>query len=466
METSIILGPPGTGKTSQLMQILEYEMKTVEPNRIAFVSYTREGTYQGRDRAIEKFKLEKNDVLYFKTLHSIAYHSLGIKPAQVLQQSDIKEFGAAINLKLKGRYSFDLANNDDKYIFFIDLIRNNKEKAMTLINSLNIPKLDDTRLNFEAYKSQLGLIDFTDMLIRFVEEGKALPVDVAIIDEAQDLTTLQWEFVKIAFKDCKRIYIAGDDDQAIYQWSGADIDKFMGLQGERTILHQSYRLPQTVHEFAEYILSRFENRIEKEFKATPEKGHVYSMNELEELTIKPDDSYLFLSRNTFYLNRFEEYLYNSGVVFDFMRKRSVSTDDVEAINIYTAIQKGKPFTPAQFHILKKYLPGGFNEEHIPLNDWFTVLEIPTEKKLYYRKLIKNKVDLKTCNIKVNTIHSVKGAEADNVILLLNVSGAVYKNIQQNPDSEHRVFYVGATRARKNLYVLFPDQKYYYDVMGA
>ena len=47
-----------------------------------------------------------------------------------------------------------------------------------------------------------------------------------MVDEAQDLTPLQWDMVVKIAKGVDRVYIAGDDDQAIYEWNGADVKHF------------------------------------------------------------------------------------------------------------------------------------------------------------------------------------------------------------------------------------------------
>ena len=44
--------------------------------------------------------------------------------------------------------------------------------------------------------------------------------------------------------------IAGDDDQAIFRWAGADVDSFIAQTGKIMQLTQSYRIPQVVHDIA------------------------------------------------------------------------------------------------------------------------------------------------------------------------------------------------------------------------
>ena len=56
-------------------------------------------------------------------------------------------------------------------------------------------------------------------------------------------------------------------------------------------------------------------------------------------------------------------------------------------------------------------------------------------------------------ITASTIHGSKGGEADNVVLFTDLSPAADTQFQRNPDDTHRVFYVGVTRAKQNLYIV-------------
>jgi DNA helicase II / ATP-dependent DNA helicase PcrA len=57
---------------------------------------------------------------------------------------------------------------------------------------------------------------------------------------------------------------------------------------------------------------------------------------------------------------------------------------------------------------------------------------------------------------IGTIHSVKGGEADVVILFPDLSLAAYQDYKMNPDSTIRTFYVGMTRARETLILCTPQ----------
>ena len=59
-------------------------------------------------------------------------------------------------------------------------------------------------------------------------------------------------------------------------------------------------------------------------------------------------------------------------------------------------------------------------------------------------------------ITASTIHGSKGGEADNVVLFTDLSPAADEDMRINPDDMHRVFYVGVTRTKKNLYIVDAD----------
>ena len=76
------------------------------------------------------------------------------------------------------------------------------------------------------------------------------------IDEAQDLSPLQWKVVDLISKEVKQVYIAGDDKQSIYKFSGGDPKSLINREGNSIVLDTSYRLPQPILEYAERITER------------------------------------------------------------------------------------------------------------------------------------------------------------------------------------------------------------------
>lgn len=455
----IIYGAPGCGKTTRLMGILEEELKQCTPERIAFVSFTRKGTYEGVNRVKEKFGYAEEQLPWFRTLHSIAFRRGDFYRADMIGKKDYKAFSDAMGMKFTGYYTEDLFSNDDKYLFAHFMRRNNPTAAALLMQDLDARVFRDVETNYERYKVEKQVVDFTDIIEAFLIRDEALPVDVAIIDEAQDLTTLQWSMCSRAFRNCKRIYVAGDDDQAIYEWSGADVQHFLQLRGEREVLAKSWRLQQKILEFSRGISARIQNRVDKDFAPVGDAGSVRFYNDLSEVTVEPERTWYFVTRNNWFLNAYRDFLRKRAIVFMDKDKPAVDPAHIRAINLHEKQRKGVRLTERETLQLQKCLkPSGVNLT-LP---WFDNLNLDNDTIAYYKDLVRTKADTMSRNITVNTIHGVKGGEADNVVVTMDFTRAVAANYERNPDSELRVLYVACTRAKQNLHIVHSSSRNGYD----
>ena len=89
-----IFGPPGTGKTTTLIDIVKSRIKLGgDPNKIAFMSFSRKAATEARDRAMGELNLNADQMSYFRTLHSLAFTWMGLTTRQVFKGSDYNELG-------------------------------------------------------------------------------------------------------------------------------------------------------------------------------------------------------------------------------------------------------------------------------------------------------------------------------------------------------------------------------------
>ena len=85
---TIVLGPPGTGKTTTLLNKVDDYLKQTDPDKIGYFAFTQKAAHEARDRAIKKFNLTEDDLPYFRTLHSLAFRKLGMKKDEHYNQKE------------------------------------------------------------------------------------------------------------------------------------------------------------------------------------------------------------------------------------------------------------------------------------------------------------------------------------------------------------------------------------------
>ena len=483
-EPEILLGPPGTGKTTRLLQIVAEALASgVQPTQIGFVAFTRKAATEAVERACTQFNLHKKQLPYFRTLHSFAMGMTGIPRDALMSSYNYQDLSNIIGVPMNGGIVNDaghfLAGNltGDKALFVSNLSR---IKNTQLIKEwaeqneyLKYELVDYVHNSLKKYKRKNSLYDFTDLLEEFVLRGHTPQLKLLVVDEAQDLSRLQWLMVEKLAANAEHTIVAGDDDQAIYDWAGADVNYFLNLKGPTTTLGQSYRVPKAVQGAAFNLLRRIRSRRQKEWAPRDEQGQVEQLMGGESLDFTSGE-WLVLSRNN-ETRAVEELKYDvrrQGVLYTERGRKSVSAKLVKAIQAYTTLSRGGEVTPSDAKEAAKWItntnvtfpkearvtPALFKETvkcdlSTIWHEAFRLLD--QETKSYLIAVLRRKESITAePRVKFSTIHGSKGGEAQNVVIATDVSKASNLNLERNPDSENRVFYVGATRAKENLYILF------------
>ena len=489
---TIVLGPPGTGKTTTLLNEVDKYLKQTDPNKIGYFSFTQKAAYHARDRAMSKFNLSEDDLPYFRTLHSLAFRRLGIKKEDVMQRRHYEDLGN------KTGYNLDYNEYDNEHTGLFttksDLLRivqmaklrnitperqyNLKEHTQ----DITIQQLKQFVSDLNQYKKDYTLIDFTDMITEFIKSDKSPKFDVVFIDEAQDLSLSQWDMARSIWDKTQDTFIAGDDDQAIFRWAGADVDSFITQTGKIMQLTQSYRIPQVVHDIASRIINKIQNRLPKEWRPKTQRGLLSYYDDFEQVNMK-QGSWLVLARTRFMLNDLEDHLYSQGLYYENKFKTNKEQDLYKAITDWEDVRKGVDVNYEQVLRIASYMsPKHYQKEELKyldkdstynMNDlinkrglkthkvWYEAFDDAPEKKVrYIRRMRENGEKLNSKpRIVLSTIHGVKGGEQDNVVLLTDLSRNTQRNYEQNPDDENRLFYVGATRTKNHLHIIRPKDIY-------
>ena len=489
---TIVLGPPGTGKTTTLLNEVDKHLKNTDPNKIGFFSFTQKAAYEARDRAMDKFNFSEDDLPYFRTLHSLAFRRLGIKKEQVMQRRHYEDLGKKINMRIDyNEYDQEqtgLFTTNSEYLRIIQLakLRNiTPEQQYNLkehSQDLSVRELKILAGELESYKKQYNLIDFNDMITEFVKSDRSPRFDVVFIDEAQDLSRSQWTMARSIWDKTQDTYIAGDDDQAIFRWAGADVDSFIAQTGKIVQLTQSYRIPQVVHDVASRIVNKIQHRLPKEWRPKTQRGLLSYYDEFKNINMK-QGNWLVLARTRFMLNELEEQLYAQGLYYENKYKTNKEQDLYKAVTAWENVRKGVHINYDQLERIASYMSNNhFEKQSLKYMDkdanydmaglrerawlktdkvWYEALDqAPSRSIRYIRRMRENGEKLNSSpRITLSTIHGVKGGEQDNVVLLTDLSRNTQINYEKNPDDENRLFYVGATRAKQHLHIVRPKDNY-------
>jgi len=493
-----IFGPPGTGKTTTLLNMVDKAFESgIQPQEIAFLAFTKKAATEAKERAAARFDLDpKTDLVYFRTLHSLALAMTDIKTEQIMQPEHYKELGGAIGVPLQGNRAtavqdiMDITKASDPVLSLINLARLRKVDLREQYNQSEIDA-DWNTVNYvdqslRKYKDMYNLFDFTDMLELFVEQAPTFKhrFKLTFLDEAQDLSPLQWDIAHILDDMSDKMYCAGDDDQAIYRWAGADVDHFINLDGGSEILENSFRIPRQIHDVAENVSRRIARRFPKKYNPRKDLGSVQRINTLDSLDMA-HGSWLILSQAGYQLTPVASDLKSNGYLFNYRGHRSISEKVADAVNGWENLRKGRSvsgktarhiysFMSAKDRIIRgfKKLPGLEDEDMVDLDTliadhglnadkdmiWHVAMDrLPEQDRAYIIALLRRGEKFNgEPRITVSTIHGSKGGEADNVVLFTDLSPAAEKAARNNPDDLHRVFYVGVTRAKENLFIVEPE----------
>jgi DNA helicase-2/ATP-dependent DNA helicase PcrA len=566
-----LFGGPGSGKTTALLDRVEQlldENDDVEVRDILVVSYTRAAAAEIRERLAERLDMTPRALRgNVSTMHAKAYDLLNLSRGDVVGESDKEEFCEEFGIEYEDEYegsrrrsarSTTLGNkviatsqwlqrtsrdvgdwydvpfqwNDEEVRLPPDI----DENAQTGNKYTPTWPSDDDRLDipeairgWRTYKGDNGLVGFADMLER-VRQRSLLPnVDYLVIDEFQDITTLQYKVYEEWRPHMERVLIAGDDDQVVYAWQGADPDLLLDEDvDDDVILPNSYRLPSRILNVVNKEVQHIEKRQDKDLEPRKEGGSVEGVQHPSMLDVvrnvrgtveeTEDDTVMVLFRARYQMFQFIDEFIGEGIPFQCLTDQRMWTDRLQQyVDAIEALDNDEPINGLQARRLADMLADSAfgtgerddffdeldeREEAADVED-IVNLEIEAETVREYapfapdprsaadmlRKVTNfqertvgayftgDYQGMDSSRVRLGTIHSAKGREADHVFVSTDLTEKVVEQmaatVQQNgqevpggdeftkhtspvptlTDNERRVFYVGMSRARERLVLL-------------
>ncbi len=306
--TFLLFGPPGTGKTTFLagsrhnhvVGQVERAVDAYGAQNVLVCSFTKAAAHEIGSR-VEGLP-DRN----IGTLHSVCFHALGCPELTEGNEESFNKVHPNFALTIKKRSGKKKkksdddgektpASSEDHSSRLDDPFQDGRTKTMgdkirEEIDLLRVRRVPTEKWvgyyhkfhsAWTEWKRDNELMDFTDLLERSIEEFDEAPGEPAALfyDEAQDASQLQADLLAKWGVHLRRLILAGDDDQAIFFWAGADSRSFLDFPCEaknRRYLKQSYRLPRAVHEKTQSWVRRLDRREAKQFEPRDADGFVDS----------------------------------------------------------------------------------------------------------------------------------------------------------------------------------------------
>ena len=545
-----IAGPPGTGKTTKLVEIYYNHLEEYSPTQIMIISHTNTAADHIRNKITDIETIQKYE------------DETGRKLLQVIKNSKetLKENVSTIHKFCKDRLEKGLAFNMDDYenlkiqkpkfnkytidkqfynvsllvtshpfFKFTSMARDNGKDILPYYRSLTEEEKADYQYlpeelvemskqykDFKTNKKINGregrLLDFQDMVEEFCDNeqmsvASCKNIKVLIVDEAQDSSVIQRKAEEIMSRNVDYFYKAGDPDQSIFEFAGADPDSFHREFANPEIeLKEGYRCPRVINEYCKKIISPIwaHYGYERAWKPREEldengnrtgvvvEGEMYYLSdlaqdpfasELKNRILNTKESFIFTFRGgdpTQIINyltsigmpmkiakedqktKFKypaQMIKNQRAYIDFVSGKEVTIPQLKKFmnvmkddyvlktteDLDKQVEKGT-YNIDWFIDNKYVLPGikNTNDFQILIKDY---PHKNIETKNYVREIVNKNRDLEDHRVFVENIHTIKGKEFDNVVFDFRLTR------DEEMFTKKRLKFVACSRAKKTLWIL-------------
>jgi len=293
-EHMLILAGAGSGKTRVLVHRIAWlnQVEGISPYNIFAVTFTNKAAAEMRQR-VEQLQGTPVAGMWVGTFHGLAHRLL---------RNHWKE--------AKLPQSFQILDSDDQYRMIRRILKSMEldeskwppKQAQGFINARKDegkrPSHIDTSRNplneqwvriymaYEVACERAGVIDFAEMLLRTLElirDNDSLLAHYQkrfqhiLVDEFQDTNTIQYALIQLLAGRSNKVFIVGDDDQAIYGWRGARVENINQFQKDYSAvevirLEQNYRSTTTILSAANALIDNNADRMGKKLWSSGEDG--------------------------------------------------------------------------------------------------------------------------------------------------------------------------------------------------
>lgn len=436
----VVIAGAGSGKTTVLTERIRHLIvdKGVEPQYMCAITFTNLASNEMRERLADIPNVED---MFIGTIHSFAnclLHSFGLyfdilsdeKYLEILMKL-IREYGRYLTVEKAIEYD-DLKKAvkecKEHYSVLDGFLDEDEEFEYKMFQR----SVQDVERNFNSdypesvysYAKSHNIITFDD-IIRICKSklGEDFCIDYLFVDEYQDTGVLEDNFIQAL--NPQNLFIVGDDWQSIYGFKGAVVNIFKRYvkQGEENSekwgvyhLDNNYRCAKEIIDIAEKVIGQDAEKIEKNVICSNDNKGEYN----------------YFSRD----------------------KKNLMKHLIPILKNYKGNYKSWFF---------------LTRTNKDLNDLIMLcnsINLPVMRMEKGKNVADMNETLEINKVKAMTVHSAKGLENENVLLLGNFpvfkeppekkeneTEEKFKKRLERYNEERRIMYVAVTRAKKKLIVI-------------
>ncbi len=512
----MVVAGPGTGKTLTIVRRIAYLIhQGIRPEHILAVTFTNRAAQEMRERTVT---LPGKDAAkaFIGTFHMMGLQIVRDNTPHdfvICTRSDqVDLLRAILKDKAHGRKANETAETISRIKNFLE---DGDEETRAVYDQYQAALLENNAFDLDdLILKPIGMLRDASILQGYRDRFRYI-----IVDEYQDINPAQYRLLRLFAGDSGNICVVGDADQAIYAFRGADVTNFLNFENDfqgagRITLSHNYRSTATIVNASDMMIQNNARRIARTVCPVREGGapitvasvpderaeaalvvseieariggtsHYWLMNEPHRQDY-PDSAYSFSDFAVIYRTNaqaeiIKEVFRASGIPFQVIGSRRLSEERTFSDSIETL--KGRAA-----NIDKEKLEKAFSMEElirralnelgveddnllcrllmsiIPSNDASTVQNFNDAMKMVRLLLPSDDFDPKADSVALMTLHMAKGLEFKVVFIAGTEDGLIpyLRDGHDDAEEERRLFYVGMTRAKEELFLLHARSRFLY-----
>ncbi len=280
----LVISGPGSGKTKALTHRVAWMIHSgISPANILAITFTNKAAGEMKERISKLLGKKNTEMPTIGTFHSLGLRILRKEIYLLGYKSNFNICDADEQLSLMKRIMGNLEIDPKRYNPRAMLNKISKLKTGLIWPDDYVPVEYMEKIvaklygHYQSGLREMNALDFDDLIVLTVKIFREHPEVLEkyhewwkyiMVDEYQDTSHDQYQFVKLLSSKYKNLFAIGDDAQSIYAFREADIRNILNFQKDYAeakvvMLEQNYRSTQTILAAAQNIISNNKNQFPK-----------------------------------------------------------------------------------------------------------------------------------------------------------------------------------------------------------